>query len=45
MKKSSINLKINEFTGGYEIIHKGFSWVSDGRTPYIIIRKKSAVNT
>ncbi|MGN0545204.1 MAG: DUF5696 domain-containing protein [Acutalibacteraceae bacterium] len=40
MKKSSINLKINEFTGGYEIIHKGFSWVSDGRTPYIIIRKK-----
>ena len=40
MKKSSINLKINEFTGGYEIIYKGFSWVSDGRTPYIIIRKK-----
>lgn len=24
----------------YEIIHKGFSWVSDGRKPYVIIRKK-----
>lgn len=40
MKKSNIKLKINELTGDYEIIHKGFSWISDGRAPYIIIRKK-----
>lgn len=35
-----IDLKINERTGDYEIIHNGFSWVSDGRRPYIIIRRK-----
>ena len=40
MKKSNIKLKINELTGDYEIIHKDFSWISDGRAPYIIIRKK-----
>lgn len=40
MKKSDIILKINEFTGDYEIIHNGFSWISDGRRPYIILRKK-----
>lgn len=40
MKKSNIKLKINELTGDYEIIHNGFSWISDGRAPYIIIRKK-----
>lgn len=40
MKKSNIKLKINELTGDYEIIHKGFSWISDGRAPHIIIRKK-----
>lgn len=40
MKKSNIKLRINEITGDYEIEHKGFSWVSDGRAPYIIIRKK-----
>lgn len=40
MKDKSLQLKINEITGSYEIAHKGFSWVSDGRTPYIIIRKK-----
>lgn len=38
--KTNITLKINEITGSYEILHKGFSWVSDGRMPYIIIRKK-----
>lgn len=40
MKKSNIKLKINEFTGDYEIKHSGFSWISDGRRPYIILRKK-----
>lgn len=38
--KTNITLKINEITGGYEVVHKGFSWISDGRAPYIIIRKK-----
>ncbi len=40
MNKSNIKLKINELTGDYEVIHNGFSWISDGRAPYIIIRKK-----
>ena len=40
MKNSKIELKVNELTGDYEVVHKGFSWVSDGRAPYIIIRKK-----
>lgn len=40
MKKSNIKLRINEITGDYEVIHNGFSWISDGRAPYIIIRKK-----
>lgn len=25
----------------YEVIYNGFSWVSDGRRPYVIIRKKA----
>ena len=41
MKKGNTELKINKLTGSYEIIYKGFSWVSDGRKPYIIIRKKA----
>lgn len=40
MNVSNIKLKINEITGDYEVIHNGFSWVSDGRAPYVIIRKK-----
>lgn len=40
MNKSNLKIKINEITGDYEIKHNGFSWVSDGRKPYIIIRKK-----
>lgn len=40
MAKDNITLKINKLTGNYEIIHNGFSWVSDGRLPYIILRKK-----
>lgn len=41
MKKSNLKIKINEITGDYEVIHNGFSWISDGRKPYIIIRKKA----
>lgn len=41
MKKSNLKLSINELTGDYEIKHKGFSWVSDGRRPYIILRQKA----
>lgn len=40
MKSNDLILRINKITGDYEVIHKGFSWVSDGRAPYIIIRKK-----
>lgn len=40
MNVSNIKLKINEITGDYEVIYKGFSWVGDGRAPYVIIRKK-----
>lgn len=40
MKKSNLTLHMNELTGDYEILQNGFSWVSDGRRPYIIIRKK-----
>ena len=40
MEKKELKLKFNSVTGDYEINHKGFSWVSDGRRPYIIIRKK-----
>ncbi len=40
MKSNDLVLRINKITGDYEVIHKGFSWVSDGRAPYIIIRKK-----
>lgn len=40
MKNGNIKISINEITGSYEIIHNGFSWVNDGRRPYIILRKK-----
>lgn len=40
MKYKNIQLNFNKRNGNYEIIHKGFSWVSDGRKPYIEIRKK-----
>lgn len=41
MKKSNITLTVSELTGDYEIKHRGFSWVSDGRRPYILLRKKA----
>ena len=40
MNNSNIKMKYNDLTGDYEINHNGFSWISDGRRPYIIIRKK-----
>ncbi len=40
MKNKDLQLSYSPVTGDYEIKHKGFSWVSDGRRPYIIIRKK-----
>lgn len=40
MKNGNIKLTFNPVTGDYEIKHNGFSWVSDGRRPYIILRKK-----
>ena len=40
MTKSTIKLNFSKFSGNYEIIHNGFSWISDGRKPYITIRKK-----
>lgn len=36
-----MKLNFNEFNGNYEIIHNGFSWVSDGRKPQITIREKN----
>ena len=36
-----MKLNFNEFNGNYEIIHNGFSWVSDGRKPQITIRGKN----
>lgn len=40
MKNGNIKLTFSPVTGDYEIKHNGFSWVSDGRRPYIILRKK-----
>ncbi len=40
MKDGNIKLTFSPVTGDYEIVHNGFSWVSDGRRPYIILRKK-----
>lgn len=31
-------ISYNEKNGNYEIIHKGFHWVSDGRRPFITVR-------
>lgn len=40
MANSDLKLNFNKNKGNYEIIYKGFSWVSDGRKPYITVRKK-----
>lgn len=36
-----MKLNFNKRNGNYEIIYKGFSWVSDGRRPSVTIRKKN----
>jgi len=40
MSKNCIKLNFDKATGNYEITHNGFSWISDGRKPFISIRKK-----
>ncbi len=40
MRCKNTQLNFNRINGNYEIIHEGFSWISDGRKPYIEIRKK-----
>ena len=35
-----LKISFNKLTGDYTIDHDGFRWVSDGRLPYVIIRKK-----
>lgn len=40
MQNTNIRLQFSPVTGNYEIQHKGFAWVSDGRSPYVLIRKK-----
>lgn len=40
MKNSKMQVAINELTGDYEVRYNGFSWMSDGRRPYIILRKR-----
>ena len=37
---NALSLQINERTGDYTVTYHGFSWVSDGRRPYILLRKK-----
>ena len=36
-----MKINFNKLNGNYEIIYNGFSWVSDGRKPYLIVRKKN----
>lgn len=40
MTGNNIKLKFSEFSGNYEITHNGFSWISNGRKPYITVRRK-----
>ncbi len=40
MEYRNLQLSYSSVTGDYEIKYNGFSWISDGRRPYIIIRKK-----
>ncbi|MBQ2759755.1 MAG: hypothetical protein IJE93_08310 [Clostridia bacterium] len=41
MESTTIKIAYNKNNGNYEIIHKNFSWVSDGRKSNITIRKKN----
>lgn len=40
MKNCNLKIDFNKKNGNYEITHNGFSWVSDGRKPYVTVRKK-----
>lgn len=40
MTESHIKLSFRKKTGDYIVSHNGFNWISDGRKPYIILRKK-----
>lgn len=40
MPNKEIQLNYNPKNGDYQIIHHGFSWKSDGRRPFLILRKK-----
>ena len=44
IRYNDTQLRFNSANGNYEIIHKGFSWVSDGRKPYIEIRRKKTLS-
>lgn len=37
---NGLKLSCSSATGNYIITYHGFSWVSDGRKPYVILRKK-----
>lgn len=37
---NKIKILYHSSNGGYEIVYNNFSWISDGRKPYVIIRKK-----
>lgn len=41
MKKSNIRISYNKLSGNYKITNGDFEWVSAGRKPYIILRKKA----
>lgn len=38
--KNNLKIEFNPVTSAYTVAHKGFQWVSDGRKPYVIIRKR-----
>lgn len=40
MNHTTIDLRLNRKSGDYEIDYHGFAWVSGGRRPYLIIRRK-----
>lgn len=39
MNNTQLKINFSKSTNNYEILYKGFSWISDGRKPYIIVRK------
>lgn len=41
-QKDGLALSLQENKGVYEIEHQGFSWVSEGRKPYVLVRRNIA---